>query len=299
MQKSLLLAIAFLALLFAGCKKDDNTNPNNNNNNNNPVDTTGNPIDTTGNNNNQYLNWLKQTLQVQYAADGVTEQYKTVSTYDAQGRITGSSTYSQNVKIFATRDYVYTGNQVVLYTDNYTNGSVSSSQKTVATNYKYWFDYGTVTTYMPDGVTEKYKQVSTFDANNRRTNIKAWQNGVLSSEVKDYVYNGNEYTCNSVGYTNGVATSTTKLKYSSYKDFLRLNFYVSYKPDGITESYRQETTYDGSERKIGTKTYLNGVLSNETDNYTYNGTEATYYSYTVQNGVRGPGTKGKEVYLNQ
>jgi hypothetical protein len=88
-------------------------------------------------------------------------------------------------------------------------------------------------------------------------------------------------------------TIVQKLKWN------KIDYYVSYKADGVTEASRQEYTYDTEGRTIGLKVYQDGVLTQQLRNYTYVGNEATYYSdYYTSAGVLLYSNKTKTGYNN-
>ncbi len=294
MKNTLLLLAAFFMLFVNSCKKEDDPGTNNNQNNNNQNNNNNN----NNNNTPTHVNWVKRSLFIAYAADGVTELQRQVATYDSEGRLTNTKSYTYGNLTQENRNYTYNGNECEYYIDNYTSGSITSTSKFKIVNQNDWLDLSSVISYGPDGVTETYKQVSAYDTDGRRTGLTVWQNGVLSSISRDYTYNGNEQVFYSDSYSNGSVSNTTKIKMGNYKAWIRSSYYVQYKPDGVTEGYRTESTYDASERLIDIKTYINGTLSNENKDYTYNGTEVTYNSYAYNNGNVVSTTKIKEAYFN-
>jgi hypothetical protein len=119
MQKKFIVIILAIVAIY-GCTKKTTT-PNTNTN-----------TTTTVNNDTtivQKLKWNKVDYLVQYKADGVTENFRAEYKYDNEGRPIEYKAYYSGVLYAVQRDYVYTGNEAIYYTDNYTNGTLTSTVK--------------------------------------------------------------------------------------------------------------------------------------------------------------------------
>lgn len=112
MNKDTIIVLALM--LFLGCTKKETT-PN-----------TNNVTNTTANN----AKWLKSKTFIQYAADGVTETYKSETFYDSEGRINWVNDYTNGVKTSQNRDYSYNGDECTYYADYMPGGVLSQSVKT-------------------------------------------------------------------------------------------------------------------------------------------------------------------------
>ncbi len=106
-------------MVFLGCSKKDTT-PNTNNINNTSVTN---------------AKWIKTLSTVQYAADGVTEAYRSDQSYDGEGRPSSSTSYQYGVISAKFRDYTYNGNECTYYQEYYSAGTLYSTTK-VKTTYK-------------------------------------------------------------------------------------------------------------------------------------------------------------------
>ena len=74
-------------------------------------------------------NWIRRTLQIQYATDGVTEQVRQEYTYDSEGREIGFKHYNNGVLASQYRDIQYNGRTATFWDDTYSGGNVYLSNK--------------------------------------------------------------------------------------------------------------------------------------------------------------------------
>lgn len=88
---------------------------------------------------------------------------------------------------------------------------VTNNNTTINNNAK-WVKPEYYITYDIDGITEKQKTEFSYDAEGRVMSYTAYYNGQVSIKQRDYIYNGNECTYYVDMYTNGVVTSTNKMK---------------------------------------------------------------------------------------
>lgn len=108
--------------------------------------------------------------------------------------------------------------------------------------------------------------------------------------------------CKKESTTPTAPTNTTTTNNTTVKEnvkWMRANYVITYKADGITEQSRQETVYDSEKRPIETTTYYNGALSGKSRDYTYTGDECTYFYDSYTNGQLTSTTKYKIGYNNQ
>ena len=97
-----------------------------------------------------------------------------------------------------------------------TNTTVNNDT-TIVTKAK-WVKYKSLTQYKADGVTEQYRYVNDYDVEGRLMGFTSYWDGIISAKQRDFQYNGNECTYYQETYTNGVLTSTTKIKAEYYND---------------------------------------------------------------------------------
>ena len=162
--------------------------------------------------------WSRPDTIIAYTSDGVTETGRTEYTYDSQYRKIGIVNMLKGVVTSKSYNYTYSGKSYEYFTDNYLNGTVSSTIKHSET----YFDGNglkpqTSIVYAPDNTTEDSKTENTYDGDGKIIFSYNYVKGVLVSKSHDYTYNGKEVTFLTDNYTNGVFTSTVKSKYVYFK----------------------------------------------------------------------------------
>ena len=256
-------------------------------------------------------NKMKYVSSISYEADGVTESRRVDCTYDEQGRETSFKYYSKGKLSGENTNYAYNGNALTYIYKNYNpdNGSLINTGKQKIVFYGDLFDKGKLLTsirYEADGVRENYRMDCTYDEQGRETSSKDYSKGKLSSENTNYAYNGNELTYIFKAYDadNGSLIYARKQKMVFYGDLFnkgKLLTWISYEPDGVTEHYRYDFTYDEQGRETSSKYYSNGKLYIEYTNYSYNGNELTYIykGYDADNGSLTYSAKQKLVFYQK
>ncbi len=173
-------------------------------------------IDDPGSSSNSQAdryNWVQTTQNITYAADGITETIRQENTYDADGRETGMVLYMNGVLNSQYRDYQYDGRTVTFWNDHYSEGILQSGTKMQRTYIdQNWVQTTQNITYAADGITETIRQENTYDADGRETGMVLYMNGVLSSQYRDYQYNGRTVTFWNDHYLSGVLQSGTKMQ---------------------------------------------------------------------------------------
>jgi len=67
--------------------------------------------------------------------------------------------------------------------------------------------------------------------------------------------------------------------FNQTNDWILMKLYIKYDdPDGVTELFRYEYSYDAEGKEIGTKTSSKGILLNQTRDYQYSGRTVTYWT---------------------
>ena len=247
---------------------------------------------------NQSYDWIQMTQQIIYNVDGVTETSRLEYTYDNDGRETGHKQYYSGVLSYQYRDYQYNGRTIICWLDSYSEGNVILSNK-LQRKYcdKNWIQMTQYILYATDDVTEVYRYEYSYDADGRETSYKYYFNGVLSSQNRDYQYNGRtvNYWCDN--YSGGSVTSSTKLQRTYCdKNWIQMTKMIYYAADGVTETNRWEYTYDNDGRETGYKYYANGVLYNQYRNYQYNGQTITCWGDTYSGGSVTSSSKIQRTY---
>jgi antitoxin component YwqK of YwqJK toxin-antitoxin module len=162
--------------------------------------------------------WSRPDTIIAYTSDGVTETGRTEYTYDNQYRKTGIVNKLKGVVTSKSYNYTYSGKSYEYFTDNYLNGTVSS---TIKHSESYYDGNGlkpqTSIVYAPDNTTEDSKTENTYDGEGKIIFSYNYVKGVLVSKSHDYTYNGKEVTFLTDNYTNGVFTSALKSKYVYFK----------------------------------------------------------------------------------
>lgn len=97
--------------------------------------------------------------------------------------------------------------------------------------------------------------------------------------------------------TNTTTTNNTTIKETA--KWIKADYVVVYKSDGITEQSRQETTYDNEGRPTEVIGYYNGVISYKNTGHVYSGDECTYTMETYTSGSLTSSVKCKTGYHNQ
>ena len=119
------------------------------------------------------------------------------------------------------------------------------------------------------------RQTWTYDGY-KETGYKNYENGQLTSERKNYLYNGLNASWDEYTYQDNVVAYQTHVE-CEYLDetFQRVKYrkteYYNQDPHNISESYYE---YEGKKR-ISYKSYSNGMLTNE-NHYDYDGLRCTY-----------------------
>ena len=158
---------------------------------------------------NRDNNWIQITQTISYAADGVTETIRQEFDYDNDGRETGYRQYRDGALRTQHRDYEYDGRTVTFWSDSYSGGNVTSSVKMQRTYFdKNWVQMTQEITYAADGVTETQRIETDFDNDGRETGYRIYSNGVLSSQYRDYQYNGRTVTFWNDTYSGGTLQSS-------------------------------------------------------------------------------------------
>ena len=144
---------------------------------------------------NQSFDWIQQTLYVQYAADDVTEASRIETNLDDEGRQTGYRTYSNGTLSSQGRDYQLNGRTNTYWMDVYSGGNISSSNKYQMTySDKNWIQMTRYVQYAADGATEVYRSETDLDDDGKQTGYRTYSNGTLSSQRRNYQYNGRTVT---------------------------------------------------------------------------------------------------------
>ena len=123
-----------------------------------------------------------------------------------------------------------------------------------------------------------YKHNWTYDGR-KPTSYKAYEDGLLYSEYKNYSYNGLNASWDRYSYQNGDVNDVTVRHYEyEYLDdtYQRAKYIKYYYPDSQdnTNIYETHILYDGK-KTLSSKSYTNGVLTGETL-YSYDGLRCSY-----------------------
>lgn len=135
----------------------------------------------------------KQTAYESRTPDGKLSAMYTYQ-YDSQGRMIDYRTLEDAVETLKHSDFAYAGNTV---TYTYTSSTPGSSPLAIEAEYtkvdgllqskckrsKFTYSHGLV-----------YEEIYTFDSKGRGAGIKCYENGTLTGEYKNYVYQGNRVT---------------------------------------------------------------------------------------------------------
>jgi len=161
---------------------------------------------------NTYLdkNQKQTTQNITYAADGVTEAGRTETDYDNDGRETGYRLYSNGTLSHQRSDYQYDGRTITYWQDFYSGGNLFSSHKFQITySDKNWVQQ-TRQIQSLDGVTETFRIETDYDNDGRETGYRQYSNGTLSTQYRDYQYDGRTIICWMDSYSGGNVTSSSK-----------------------------------------------------------------------------------------
>jgi hypothetical protein len=244
---------------------------------------------------NQANDWIQMKLYIKYDdPDGVTELFRYEYSYDSKGREIGTKTSSKGILLNQTRDYQYNDRNVTYWTD-YPGSSLSvKTQQTYYDNN--WIQLTQFIQYDADGVTERFRQEISYDAEGREVGYKCFRNGILSDQGRDYQYNGRIVTYWYDNYSGGSSQSQKIQKTYSDKNWIQMEQFIQYAADGVTEKNRHDYSYAADGREMGYKYYFNGKLEVQTRDYQYNGREVTYWSDNYFEGNMKYSTKNLKVY---
>jgi len=247
---------------------------------------------------NQSLDWIQMTRQIEYAEDGVTETYRIETDYDNDGRQTGYRQYQNGTLFGQYRDLQYNGRTVTYWIDFYSEGNISSSTKHQITYHdNNWMQQRLYIRYAADGVTEASRSENDIDNEGRITGYKFYSNGTLSTQRRDYQYNGRTVTYWNDQYSGGNISSSTKYQITySDNNWMQGTLTIEYAEDDVTETYRSEIDYDNDGRETGYKVYQNGTLVQQRRDYQYNGRTITCWVDSYWGGNLFSSTKLERVY---
>lgn len=97
--------------------------------------------------------------------------------------------------------------------------------------------------------------------------------------------------------TNTTTTNNTTVKETA--KWIRQNYAITYKADGVTEDTRNEYSYDSEGRPTEVVGYSDGVISYKQKGYIYSGDECTYTLELYTNGSLYSTKKAKVGFKNQ
>lgn len=143
-----------------------------------------------------------------------------------------------------------------------------------------------------------YKFEYEYDSEGRRISHTTTTDGVLSSQSRDYVYNGKELTFYNDTYSDGVFYSSNKEKVVYCDDWIRIKESISYNSNNLDTTSMEQYEYDSEGREIGHTTTSYGYVIYQSRDYVYNGKEVTFYSDYYSFGVLFSSIKQKRVYCD-
>lgn len=121
-------------------------------------------------------------------------------------------------------------------------------------------------------------QTWTYDGH-KETSWKHYIDGLLYSERKNYSYNGLNASYDLYSYRNGDINDVTVQHYEcEYLDdtYLRIKHQKSYYPDSQNNNIHETYYWYDGKKKISSKSYTNGVLTQENVDYRYDGLHCSY-----------------------
>lgn len=268
MKKIAFISCIVCILFLSNCKKEDSNNQNN-------------PTDTTGTNNT--FDDLQIESLISYDGNNI-EKSSQIFEFDAQGRKISFESYIDGELVTKYRNFVYNGLHCTYFIDMYNNGSVISTNKYEITytdnTYK---KYTSAIMYNSDN-TEFYSYIYDYNSNGVEIGFSYSYLGELSQQHRDYVIQGTDVTYFSDTFVNGSVSASQKFKVAYNTGFKQLTSVTQYNSDN-TEFTRNEFEYNSSGNLIGTSFYLNGALSSQNRDYSYNGKVQTFYTDNYSNGV--------------
>jgi hypothetical protein len=237
----------------------------------------------------QSYDWIQTTLEVNYAADGVTEAGRFETDYDSDGKEIGYRYFLEGNLYIERRDYQYNGKTATIWVDTYNGGVLQSTRKAEITYiHSNWIQTTQYIIYDLDGVTEFNRSQYVYDSQGRTVGYKYFVNGALIWDYRDYQYNGRTANYFSDHYSGGNVSSSNKsiITYGQ-NNWIQIEEAVDYDSDGVTAISRTEKNYDGDGRLLRHKYYLNGQLYWDYHDYQYAGRTAQYVAdfYPINGGA--------------
>jgi hypothetical protein len=170
------------------------------------------------------------------------------------------------------------------------------TENPTATQYD-WIQVTSHINYKADGVTESNRHEFSYDTDGKEIGSKAYSDGRLIYQSRDYQYNGKTVILYRDSYTNGSLASTVKEKRTYFeKNWIQATSYIHYKADGVTESVRYEYSYDTDGKEIGYRAYSDGQLTSQSHDYQYDGKVVVFYTDGYSNGSLASTVKRKTTY---
>lgn len=264
MKKSIVL-LAFLCLLFFGCKKD----------NENGID-----IPTLF---NEDLSYLIETYSREerngriYEYDRIYDDYKPMSIkHYSNGQLNGECKNYYYDGLDCSYDaYSYNNSNDVTLCQHYENEYLD---KTYLRSKHYICKYDYVDNDQEDRVVEAYHE---YDGK-KQMGYKRFLNGVLVCENNDYSYDGLNGGFTMRNYSNTGDLVNIRKYELQYLDATYLQsrqkitkYTTEYVDGSPTEVYYKVVEYDGK-KPMGYKVFVNGTLIEEGRDYVYDGLKCYY-----------------------
>ena len=275
MKKSIICFMAFLCILFAGCKKDGG-----------------------GTNTGEDLSYLIRTY---YRYEDGGRIYKQTWTYDGH-KETGYQEYINGQLYGERKNYSYNGlraswdaytYQIEAY--NYNNEAYRTHVECEYLDNTFNINrekYRKTEYYYEDPqknyITEAYSE---YDGK-KKVSYKSYKNGLLYIETCDYHYDDLRCSYKTMSYySSGVVHQeqnyeTLYLDETYLREKSRLRTRKTYDSDGnliATDTYYSVHEYDGK-KPIEYQYYRNGILVSLGRNYNYDGLTCFYFIDSYQNG---------------
>ena len=93
-------------------------------------------------------------------------------------------------------------------------------------------------------------------------------------------------------------TATSIFANQTY-DWIQMTQFIQYAANGVTETFRYEYNYDAAGREMGYNYYYNGMLSNKTRDYQYNGRTVIYWLDNYSGGNLQSSNKVQKTYCDK
>lgn len=155
--------------------------------------------------------------EIHYRAGTNEESYKLLYEYDSQEREISVKTYINGMLLNEQKNYSYSNNKIT-YNEYeyphpliYENGATADCYKVERVNYDN-YRFKSLTRYQISPLTEADKAIYEYDSEGKEIGFKVYNFGQLSWEQRDYIYNGKEVIFYYDKYSNGVLSSTKKIK---------------------------------------------------------------------------------------